>query len=205
MRARLKRKAQELMLTFWLEQHFTKREILEIWLNRVYLGSGAWGMDAAAQIYFGVSARRVTLWQAAVLAGLPRAPSRFNPRSDAIGGRGARTGGAGGDGGRPARSPRPRRSRLRGHRFPRTPPIAPGWFADWAADQAQAPMPHDADATLRTTLDPRWQALPNSGWTRCWRGLAWRPERRKGRWWCWTQHPVRSAPWWAGAITASPL
>ncbi len=77
-----KRKVQELMLTFWLERHFTKREILEIWLNRVYLGSGAWGMDAAAHIYFGVSARHVTLWQAAVLAGLPRAPSRFNPRSD---------------------------------------------------------------------------------------------------------------------------
>ena len=76
------RKVQELMLTFWLEQHFTKREILEIWLNRVYLGAGAWGMDAAAHIYFGVSARHVTLWQAAVLAGLPRAPSRFNPRSD---------------------------------------------------------------------------------------------------------------------------
>ena len=56
--------------------------ILEIWLNRVYLGSGAWGVDAAAQMYFGVSARRVTLWQAAVLAGLPRAPSRFNPRAD---------------------------------------------------------------------------------------------------------------------------
>ena len=47
-----KRKVQELMLTFWLEQHFTKREILEIWLNRVYLGSGAWGMDAAAQHLF---------------------------------------------------------------------------------------------------------------------------------------------------------
>ena len=49
----LRRKVQELMLTIWLEQHFTKREILEIWLNRVYLGSGTWGVDAAAKLYFG--------------------------------------------------------------------------------------------------------------------------------------------------------
>ncbi len=75
-----KRKVQELLLTLWLERHFTKTEILEIYLNRVYLGAGAWGMDAAAKTYFNVSARRLTLPQAAVLAGLPRAPSRFNPR-----------------------------------------------------------------------------------------------------------------------------
>ena len=75
-----RRKVQELLLTLWLNDHFTKREILEIYLNRVYLGAGAWGVDAAAHVYFGVSARHVTLWQAAVLAGLPRAPSRFNPR-----------------------------------------------------------------------------------------------------------------------------
>ena len=75
-----RRKVQEVLLTLWLEREFTKQEILEIWLNRVYLGSGAFGVDAAAKIYFGVSARNVNLWQAAVLAGLPRAPSRINPR-----------------------------------------------------------------------------------------------------------------------------
>src|SRR5579885_209094 len=74
-----RRKAQELLLTLWLEEHFTKREILEIWLNRVYFGAGAWGVDAAARLYFGISARRLALWQAAMLAGLPKAPSRFNP------------------------------------------------------------------------------------------------------------------------------
>ena len=78
----LRRKVQEVLLTLWLERHFSKTEILEIWLNRVYLGSGAWGVDAASQIYFGVSARRLNLWQSAVIAGLPRAPSRFNPRTD---------------------------------------------------------------------------------------------------------------------------
>ena len=71
-----KRKVQELMLTLWLENHFTKQEILEIWLNRIYLGSGAWGVDAAARLYFGVSARNVNLWQSALLAGLTKAPSR---------------------------------------------------------------------------------------------------------------------------------
>ena len=54
----LRRKVQEVLLTLWLERTFTKQEILEIWLNRVYLGSGAWGVDAAARMYFGVSARR---------------------------------------------------------------------------------------------------------------------------------------------------
>ena len=77
-----RRKVQELMLTVWLERTFTKAEILEIWLNRVYLGSGAWGVDAGARMYFGVSARKLTLAQCAVLAGLPRAPSRINPRAD---------------------------------------------------------------------------------------------------------------------------
>ena len=153
-----KRKLQELMLTFWLEQHFTKREILEIWLNRVYLGAGAWGVDAAAHIYFGISARHVSLWQAAVLAGLPRAPSRFNPRSnpEAAAARGREVLAAMvADGAITAAQARQAAAEIG---FPPTPPIAPGWFADWTADQAQALVPPDTDATLRTTLDPRWQA-----------------------------------------------
>jgi penicillin-binding protein 1A len=157
-----KRKVQELMLTFWLEQHFTKREILEIWLNRVYLGSGAWGMDAAAHIYFGVSARHVTLWQAAVLAGLPRAPSRFNPRSDpsAAAARGREVLAAMvADGAITAAQAKQAGAEIA---FPHTPPIAPGWFADWTADQAQTLVPPDTDATLRTTLDARWQAAAES-------------------------------------------
>jgi penicillin-binding protein 1A len=157
-----KRKVQELMLTFWLEQHFSKREILEIWLNRVYLGSGAWGMDAAAHIYFGVSARHVTLWQAAVLAGLPRAPSRFNPRSDpaaaAARGREVLAAMVAND----AISAPQAKQAAAAIVFPQTPPIAPGWFADWTADQAQALVPPDTDATLRTTLDARWQAAAES-------------------------------------------
>ena len=158
----VRRKVQEVLLTLWLEQHFSKREILEIWLNRVYLGSGAWGMDAAAHIYFGVSARHVTLWQAAVLAGLPRAPSRFNPRSDpsAAAARGREVLAAMvADGAISAAQAKQAAAAIA---FPQTPPIAPGWFADWAADQAQALVPPDTDATLRTTLDARWQAAAES-------------------------------------------
>ena len=70
----MRRKVQELLLTLWLEHSFSKREILEIYLNRVYLGSGAWGVDAASRMYFGIPARNDNLWQSAMLAGLPRAP-----------------------------------------------------------------------------------------------------------------------------------
>src|SRR6202044_437394 len=78
----LRRKIKELILTLWLERTFSKKEILEIYLNRVYLGAGTWGVDAASRMYFGSSARKLNLWQSAVLAGLPRAPSRFNPRAN---------------------------------------------------------------------------------------------------------------------------
>jgi penicillin-binding protein 1A len=64
-----RRKVQEAILALWLEHRFTKDQLLEIYLNRVYLGGGAYGMDAASRLYFGVSARRATLAQAAILAG----------------------------------------------------------------------------------------------------------------------------------------
>jgi len=153
-----KRKVQELMLTIWLERSFSKQEILEIWLNRVYLGAGAWGIDAGAKLYFGVSARRVNLWQAAMLAGIPRAPSRFNPRVNpeaamararevltAMAETGAIT------------AAQAQKAAADMAIAPR-PAIAGGWFADWAAELAQSVVPLDADAILRTTLDPRLQA-----------------------------------------------
>jgi penicillin-binding protein 1A len=156
-----KRKVQELLLTIWLEKHFTKTEILEIYLNRVYLGAGAWGMDAAARTVFTVSARRLTLPQAAVLAGLPRAPSRFNPRvnpSAAIA-RGKDVLAAMADNGDiTAEQAQAAGAQIA---FPRT-PVAPGWFADWIADQSQAVLAPDADAVLRTTLDGRDQSIAES-------------------------------------------
>jgi penicillin-binding protein 1A len=153
----VKRKVQELLLTFWLEQHFTKQEILEIYLNRVYLGSGTWGMDAAAKMYFGISARRLSLAQAAVLAGLPRAPSRFNPRVnpgaalarardvlDTMVASGVVT---------------RQQASAASDQITFPPPVAHGWFADWVADQSQLLLAPDTDAVLRTTLDSRDQTM----------------------------------------------
>ncbi|HEY0184332.1 MAG TPA: PBP1A family penicillin-binding protein [Rhodopila sp.] len=153
-----KRKVQELLLTLWLERHFTKQEILEIYLNRVYLGSGAWGMDAAARMYFGVSARRLTLAQAAVLAGLPRAPSRFNPRVNpaAALARAKEVLGTMVEAG--AITPEQAQAAAAQIAFPPS-PTAPGWFADWVANQSQSLLAPDADAIVRTTLDNRDQAV----------------------------------------------
>jgi len=78
----LSRKIRETLLALWLEHRFTKNQILEIYLNRVYLGAGTYGVDAAAHRYFGKSARRVTLYESAALAGLLKAPARFNPTRD---------------------------------------------------------------------------------------------------------------------------
>ncbi len=75
----LSRKIQELVLAFWLERKFSKVEILELYLNRVYFGAGAYGVEAASQRYFGKSARQVTLSEAAMLAGLVKSPSRLAP------------------------------------------------------------------------------------------------------------------------------
>ncbi|MGN1079468.1 MAG: transglycosylase domain-containing protein [Alphaproteobacteria bacterium] len=75
----IRRKVQELLLSFWLEYKLTKDQILTIYLNRVYFGAGTYGIEAAAQKYYGVKARRLNLYQAAVLAGVLKAPSRYNP------------------------------------------------------------------------------------------------------------------------------
>ncbi|MDE2329882.1 MAG: penicillin-binding protein 1A [Bradyrhizobium sp.] len=75
----LQRKLQEAELAFWLERKYTKAQILELYLNRVYFGSGAYGVEAAAQRYFGKSAKNVTLAEAAMLAGLVKSPSRLAP------------------------------------------------------------------------------------------------------------------------------
>ncbi len=73
------RKLQEMVLAFWLEHKFSKAQILELYLNRVYFGSGAYGVEGAARRYFGKSARQLTLAEAALLAGLVQSPSRLAP------------------------------------------------------------------------------------------------------------------------------
>lgn len=76
----LGRKVQEALLAIWLEQTYTKDQILELYINRVNFGHEKYGIEAAAQFYFGKSARNLSLSEAAILAGSLQAPSRLNPR-----------------------------------------------------------------------------------------------------------------------------
>ncbi|PSH67610.1 penicillin-binding protein [Phyllobacterium brassicacearum] len=78
----IERKVQEVLLALWLEQKYTKDQILEMYLNRVYLGSGSYGVAAASRRYFDKSAKEVTLPEAALIAGLLKAPSRLSPARD---------------------------------------------------------------------------------------------------------------------------
>lgn len=78
----IKRKVQELLLALWLERRFTKDQILTVYLNRVYLGAGTYGVEAAAKRYFNRPARDLSTWEAAMIAGLLKAPSRYNPIAD---------------------------------------------------------------------------------------------------------------------------
>lgn len=78
----LERKIQEMILAMWLEIQFEKDEILQMYLNRVYLGAGAYGVDAAARRYFSKPAEELELAEAAVIAGLLKAPTTFAPTTD---------------------------------------------------------------------------------------------------------------------------
>jgi penicillin-binding protein 1A len=78
----MKRKAQELMLAFWLERKFSKKQILALYMNRVYFGAGAYGIEAAAQRYFNKPASELTVGEAALLAGLLKSPTHYSPVSD---------------------------------------------------------------------------------------------------------------------------
>ncbi len=158
----VRRKFQEFLLTMWLERHFSKTEILEVWLNRVYLGSGAWGVDAASKLYFGVPAKHLSLWQAAVIAGLPQAPSRYNPRVDpkAAAARAREVLAAMVTNGAITQAQADAASK--DIKFVAR-PAGGGWFADWAAAQAQPMLPPGTDDVLRTTLDSRLQSTVEAG------------------------------------------
>ena len=76
------RKFTEILLSLKIEHEFTKQEILELYLNKIYLGQRAYGIAAAAQVYYGVELPKLSLAQMAMIAGLPKAPSRYNPIAD---------------------------------------------------------------------------------------------------------------------------
>ena len=75
----LQRKIKEVFLAFLLESRFSKREILKLYFDRAYMGGGAFGVEAASQYYFGKSVREINLAEAALLAGLFKAPTKFAP------------------------------------------------------------------------------------------------------------------------------
>jgi len=157
----LRRKVQEMLLALWLEHTYTKDEILTAYLNRVYLGAGTYGVDAAAHTYFGKSARDMDLRECAIIAGLLRAPSRFAPSHD------------------PAQAMErahtvldamveagyiTKKDEVAALNSPPLPEKKPGgggdglYFADWIADQI-APLVQDQpqDLVVQTTLDVRLQ------------------------------------------------
>ncbi len=78
----IKRKVQELLLAFWLEHKFTKQQIMALYLNRVYLGAGTYGIEAAANKYFQKTSADLNLKEAAILAGMLKAPTRYNPAAN---------------------------------------------------------------------------------------------------------------------------
>ena len=153
----LMRKVQEALLALWLEINYDKDDILSAYLNRVYLGNGTFGVDAAARAYFGVPASQVNLHQAAILAGLLQAPSRYSPaRAPELAAERAETVLAvmvdvgfitqaeadAADAAPPA--PRHRPSSGEGDRY----------FADWVVDEVPSFVGNDpVDMRVTTTLD----------------------------------------------------
>ncbi|MCP5433204.1 MAG: PBP1A family penicillin-binding protein [Alphaproteobacteria bacterium] len=160
----MRRKLQEALLAVWLERHMSKNEILTLYLNRIYFGAGTYGIEAAAETYFGHSAREVSLAEAAMLAGLPQAPSKYAPTSDLAAAQ--------------ARAGDVLRNMVEAH-FLREADIAPAlaepatprpqleaqgaaYFLDYAVAELERLKGRDAldlDLVVTTTLDPRLQKI----------------------------------------------
>jgi penicillin-binding protein 1A len=161
----LRRKVQEAWLSLWLRKHYSRDEILGIYLNRVYLGAGAYGVDAASKLYFGIPAQRLSLAQAAILAGLPKAPSSTNPLAnpqqaatraqevlDAMLATGVIT---------------PDQDSAADQQLANaaSPTSSASWFALWAMQQAGPAIPEGIDATLATTLNAGLQTVAEAALT----------------------------------------
>lgn len=158
----LTRKAQEALLALWLEHRFTKEQILALYLNKAYLGAGTYGVEAAAQRYFGKSARQVSVAEGAILAGLLKAPSRLAPsanrsgalaRADLVLGTMVDAGFLTPDARRAALADAPRILRS-------AQTTNMDYAADYAVTEARRLIgPAAADLVIETTIDPRLQGL----------------------------------------------
>jgi penicillin-binding protein 1A len=157
------RKIKELLLALKLEQRFTKDQILSIYLNRVYFGAGAYGIDAAARTYFGVPATRLSTYQSALLAGLLRAPSRFNPRASAVlaGDRAQIVLASMVEAGFLNREDADSALRARhDFRIDQTDQKGNRYYIDWVLDQIPGYLAtSDWDIVVMTTIDPRIQLI----------------------------------------------
>lgn len=159
----LKRKIQELVIAFWLEWKLGKEEILTRYLNSAYLGAGATGMSAAARIYFNKDVEKLNLPETALLAGLLRAPSQWNPIVNREGAR-QRTEvvlDAMVDNGKITQHQAGAAKSAFAKVNPATPtPRSGSWFADWVAPQAsEVAGSSPGSTTVRTTLVPRLQEI----------------------------------------------
>ena len=161
----VKRKMQELLLAFWLEYRFTKDEILTLYLNRVYFGGGAHGIDAASYRYFGKSARQLSLSEAAILAGLLKAPSRYAPtRNPSDAGARARLVLDAMVEARFLSAAEARRARAQPVQLAAGGPLQAPYFVDFAVKTARARVREiDADLVIRTTLDRKLQRALDDG------------------------------------------
>ena len=157
----LSRKVQELVLSVWLETKYSKNEILELYMNRVYFGGGAYGVEAAAQRYFGKSARQVTLSEAAMLAGLVKSPSALAPTRNLEGAqqRAEVVLAAMEDAG--FITPEMEKTALARPAVlvKSQSPDSFGYVADWVMDQLKTLIgPIEHDVVVQTTIDPALQA-----------------------------------------------
>ena len=158
-----RRKVQEMLLAFWLERTYTKDQILTAYLNRVYLGSGAYGVDAAADVYFGKPVSALNLKECAILAGLLRAPSRYAPTNDyAQSLERAKTVLAAMVDAEYI-SEADKQNAISDVPIPRRKPGAGGdghYYADWIVDQVQALLENaPQDITVYTTIDLKLQRV----------------------------------------------
>jgi penicillin-binding protein 1A len=155
------RKLQELELALWIERKFSKNEILALYLNRVYFGSGAYGVEAAAQRYFGKPAREVTLAEAAMLAGLVKSPSRLAPSRNPDGAerRAQMVLAAMADADFITETMAKSAMALPAHAVKPTGAGSVGYVADWIMDVLDDLVGHlDDDIKVETTIDPALQA-----------------------------------------------
>lgn len=156
----MKRKVQEILLAGDLYRRLGRNGVLELYLNRVYLGENAYGIDAAARTYFGKSARNLSLAEAAVLAGLPQAPSRLDPTEDAAAAlrRGRTVLNRMAAEGWITRGQAEAAARERVELAQPRPEGDFGWVIDMAAAEARKHAGGEADVVVRLTIDPALQS-----------------------------------------------